>query len=228
MQQFQDYQIKETFYRKYGKRMLDFILSVSALAFLSPLFLLIALLVRLNLGSPVIFKQIRAGLNKRSFTLYKFRSMTTERDCNGIYFSDEKRLVPFGKIIRRTSIDELPSLINIACGHMSIIGPRPLPIRYLSRYTIEQLRRFQVRPGLSSPAVLKGRNMLTWEDQFKHEVCYVEDFRIGMDVKCILKTIKMVFSTKGATSSDGGARKEFIGKAKIYEIQDARSDYIKL
>ncbi len=163
-------------YKLVFKRLLDIVLSLLALIALFVPLLVIALLVRLKIGSPVLFKQKRSGRNGKPFMLLKFRSMTEDRDEKGVYLPDEKRVTPFGSFIRKTSIDELPSLLNILKGDMSIIGPRPLPVRYLDRYTDEQKRRLEARPGLSNVAVTNGRNTQSWDEQFEKDVWYVPRF----------------------------------------------------
>lgn len=216
-------------YKKYVKRWIDIVLSVIALLLLGIPMLFVALLVRCDLGSPVIFKQRRIGKGNKEFKLLKFRSMTDARDENGVYLPDDDRITKFGRFIRATSIDELPSLLNIIKGDMSIIGPRPLPTRYLERYTEEQKRRHEVRPGLSSPSVVNGRNEQTWEEQFQQDVWYVDNVSFCVDVKSIFDTIKIVVTRKGATASDGGARGEFIGTADVEKLRsDAEGNYMKL
>ena len=160
--------------------------------------------------------------------LLKFRTMTEERDKNGVYLPDADRLTPFGKFLRHTSIDELPSLINIIKGEMSIIGPRPLPVRYLPRYTKEELRRHMVRPGLSNVSVINGRNSQSWEDQFKTDVWYVDHMNFRIDVKSVIDTVKIVITKEGVTSADGDSRCEFIGTADVSDLNDDDSNYIKI
>lgn len=216
-------------YKKYVKRWIDVFLAIIALLILGIPMLIFALLVRINLGSPVIFKQNRIGKDNKEFRLLKFRSMTDARDEHGVYLPDDDRVTKFGRFIRATSIDELPSLINILKGDMSIIGPRPLPVRYLERYTEEQKRRHDVRPGLSSPSVVRGRNEQTWENQFLQDVWYVDNLSFLVDVKVVFSTIKVVLSRKGATAGDGGARGEFIGTADVEKLKtDEEGNYMKL
>lgn len=206
-------------YEKFMKRPLDFVLSVSALILLSPFLLVISILIKKNMGSPVLFKQHRIGKGEKEFSVYKFRSMTDARDENGIFLPDEQRVTRLGNFIRKTSIDELPSLLNIIKGDMAIIGPRPLPSRYLSRYTSEQRRRHEVRPGLSNPSTVKGRNNQSWEQQFAGDVWYVDHVSFLTDAKSVLDTIKVVLNHDGVTAGDGGARGEFIGTANIEDLQ---------
>lgn len=219
---------KDGFYCRYIKRILDVFFSLIALVVLSVPMIVVALLVRIRIGSPVLFRQIRIGKDNKKFKLMKFRSMTEARDENGIYLPDDERLVPLGRIIRNSSIDELPSLLNILHGEMSIIGPRPLPVRYLPRYTAEQLRRHEVKPGLSAPSVVRGRNTQSWEEQFSQDVWYVDNVGFLVDAKSVLDTIRIVLTREGATSGDGGARTEFIGIAEINNFQDSEGNYVKL
>jgi lipopolysaccharide/colanic/teichoic acid biosynthesis glycosyltransferase len=161
-------------YRKYFKRPLDIVLALIAIIIFSPVMLIVSILVRINLGSPVIFKQQRPGLNEKIFTLYKFRTMTDERGKNGELLPDSARLTKFGKFLRSTSLDELPELFNILKGDMSIVGPRPLLVEYLPLYNDYQKRRHEVRPGLTGLAQINGRNAITWEQRFNLDVQYVD------------------------------------------------------
>jgi undecaprenyl phosphate N,N'-diacetylbacillosamine 1-phosphate transferase len=176
-------------YRRYFKRPMDFILSLIAIIVLSPVLLVVALLVKIKLGSPVIFKQKRPGLNEKIFTLYKFRTMSDERDENGELLPDSLRATKFGRLLRSTSLDELPELINILNGDMSIIGPRPLLVQYLPYYTEEERVRHSVRPGLSGLAQINGRNTATWEQRFLYDIEYVHNISFTGDIKIILGTI---------------------------------------
>lgn len=216
-------------YRKFVKRFLDIVLSLLALLVLGIPMLIVALAIRIDMGSPVIFKQNRIGKGNKEFKLLKFRSMTDARDESGVYLPDPERITKLGRFIRTTSIDELPSLINILKGEMSIIGPRPLPTRYLDRYTPEQLRRHEVRPGLSNVSVVNGRNAQSWESQFASDVWYVDNVRFWVDAKSVIDTIKIVLTKKGATSEDGDCRGEFIGTADVQQLQaDAEGNYMKI
>lgn len=216
-------------YKNHIKRMLDIIFSVLALVILGIPMLIIAVLVKRDVGSPVLFGQIRIGKDNKEFKMYKFRSMTDARDENGVYLPDVERITKLGKFIRTTSIDELPSLLNIIKGDMSIIGPRPLPKRYLSRYSEKQIRRHEVRPGLSNPSVVQGRNDQSWEAQFEGDVWYVEHISFGVDVKSVIDTVKIVFTHKGATAADGDCRGEFIGIANVENlITDSEGNYMKI
>ena len=179
-------------YRNYIKRIMDFICSLLALIILSPVLLIIALLVRIKLGSPVLFKQQRAGLHEKVFEMFKFRSMTNETDDNGKLLPDEIRLTNFGKVLRATSIDELPSFLNILKGDMSIIGPRALPVHYIPYYTEEEHHRHDVRPGLSGLAQVSGRNYVSWEDKFRMDLQYISNITFLKDVKLILRTVAVV------------------------------------
>ena len=180
-------------YRKYIKRILDFTLSLIALIILSPILLITAILVKIKLGSPVIFKQERPGLNEKIFTLYKFRTMTDKKDEEGNLLPDEQRLTKFGKILRSTSIDELPELINILKGDMAIVGPRPQLIRDMLFMTDEQRKRHDVRQGLTGLAQINGRNNLTWEEKIEYDLEYIKNITFVNDVKIIFKTIGKVF-----------------------------------
>lgn len=220
---------KDSFYGKYVKRLLDILFSSLALVVLGIPMLIVGILIKKDMGSPVLFKQHRIGKDNKEFCMMKFRSMTDARDANGIYLPDDQRITKLGNFIRKTSIDELPSLLNIIRGDMSIIGPRPLPTRYLSRYTQEQKRRHDVRPGLSNPSTTNGRNSQTWEQQFSGDVWYVDNLSFAVDVKSVFDTIKIVLTHEGATSDDGGARGEFIGTANVEELKaDAEGNYMKL
>jgi lipopolysaccharide/colanic/teichoic acid biosynthesis glycosyltransferase len=187
-------------YRKFIKRPMDFILSLLAIIVLLPVLIIVALLVRVKLGSPVIFKQKRPGLNEKIFTLYKFRTMTDERDEDSELLPDSVRLTKFGKFLRSTSLDELPELFNILAGDMSIIGPRPLLVQYLPLYNEHQKRRHVVRPGLSGWAQVNGRNAISWEDRFKLDVEYVDNVSFLLDWKIIFLTLKKVFIREGINS----------------------------
>jgi lipopolysaccharide/colanic/teichoic acid biosynthesis glycosyltransferase len=205
---------KKGIYEKFFKRPFDFIVSLIALILLLPILLIIALLIRIKLGSPIIFKQDRPGLNEKIFTLYKFRTMTNKRDEQGLLLSDKERLTKFGKFLRSTSIDELPGLINILKGNMSIVGPRPLLVEYLELYNNEQRKRHEVKPGLSGYAQINGRNTLSWEDKFKLDVIYVNNVTFRHDIKIILKTILKVMKREGISSSTSVTIDKFRGNRK--------------
>lgn len=203
--------IKGGIYRRYLKRPMDFVLALCAIIVLSPVFLIVALLVKINLGSPVIFKQQRPGLNEKIFTLYKFRTMTDERDENGELLPDSVRLTRFGKFLRSTSLDELPELFNILKGDMSIIGPRPLLVQYLSLYNGHQKRRHEVRPGLSGLAQVSGRNALSWEDKFGLDVEYVNNVYFIEDLRILILTIIKVLKREGISSDKAETMERFQG-----------------
>ena len=200
-------------YRKYIKRLLDFILSLFAIIILSPVLLIVALLVRIKLGSPVIFKQKRPGLNEKIFTLYKFRTMTDAKDEQGNLLPDEIRLTKFGKLLRSTSLDELPELFNILKGDMSIVGPRPLLVRYLPLYNEHQKHRHDVRPGFTGYAQCNGRNAISWEEKFDLDVYYTKNLTLFMDIKIIIKTIKVVLFREGISSETSVTMEEFRGSS---------------
>lgn len=184
-------------YRKFLKRFLDIVLSACALVVLSPVLLVVAILVRVKLGSPVIFCQERPGKDEKIFKMYKFRSMTDARDEEGELLPDEVRLTKFGRLLRSTSLDELPELWNILKGDMSIVGPRPLLVLYLPYYTEEEHHRHDVLPGLTGMAQVHGRNSLSWESKFAYDLEYVENMSFREDVKIILLTVKKIFVREG-------------------------------
>lgn len=198
-------------YLRFVKRPMDVVLSFLALIVLSPLMVIIALLVRIKLGTPVIFKQARPGLNERIFTLYKFRTMTDEKDNDGKPLPDALRLTKFGRMLRSTSLDELPELVNIFKGDMSIIGPRPLHVRYLSRYNAKQRRRHDIRPGLSGYAQIYGRNSISWEERFELDIKYINNITFLGDAKIILITLNKAFKREGINNNGEGTMKEFAG-----------------
>lgn len=184
-------------YAKYIKRILDFILSLIALIVLSPVLLVVAILVRIKLGSPIIFKQQRPGKDEKIFTLYKFRTMTDKKDENGNLLPDSERLTKFGKVLRSTSLDELPELVNILKGDMSIVGPRPLLVKYLPYYTEEERHRHDVRPGLTGLAQVSGRNTISWKEKFDKDIEYVNNISFFNDCSVIIKTVIAVFKHDG-------------------------------
>ena len=201
-------------YAKYFKRVLDFLLSLIAIIILSPVLLIIAILVRIKLGSPVLFKQERPGKNEKIFTLYKFRTMTDKKDEKGNLLPDEDRLTKFGKILRSTSLDELPELFNILKGDMSIVGPRPLLVEYLELYNEEQKHRHDVRPGLTGLAQISGRNSISWEEKFKDDIEYVNKVTFINDMKIILKTVIKVFKREGISQEGNATIEKFTGTNK--------------
>jgi undecaprenyl phosphate N,N'-diacetylbacillosamine 1-phosphate transferase len=206
-------------YRRYIKRPMDFILSFCAIIVLAPVLLITAILVRIKLGSPVLFKQKRPGLNEKIFTLYKFRTMTDERDENGELLSDDIRLTRFGRLLRSTSLDELPELFNILKGDMSIVGPRPLLIQYLPLYNEEQKRRHEVRPGLSGLAQVSGRNAISWEDKFELDVEYVDNVSFIGDWKIIFLTLKKALMREDI-NSETAATMEYFEGSKVTALDE--------
>lgn len=202
---------KQGLYEKWLKRPQDFCCALLALIVLSPVILITAILVRFKLGSPVIFKQERPGLNGKVFTLYKFRTMTDEANSRGELLPDEQRLTSFGKLLRSTSLDELPELINILKGDMSVVGPRPLLVRYLPLYNEHQLRRQEVRPGVTGYAQVHGRNAISWEEKFDKDVYYVDHISFWDDWKIVFKTISIVLRREGINSGSSATMEEFMG-----------------
>jgi len=202
-------------YRLYFKRPMDFILSLLAIIILSPVFIITGILVRTKLGSPILFKQNRPGLDEKIFTMYKFRTMTDQKDENGELLPDHIRLTKFGKMLRATSLDELPELFNILKGDMSIIGPRPLLVQYLPLYSAHQQRRHEVRPGLSGYAQVNGRNSISWEEKFDLDVQYVDNVTFINDVRIIIMTIKKVFIKDGISSESSVTMEAFEGNTRI-------------
>ena len=211
---------KKGFYEKYIKRPQDFLLALLALILFSPVLAVTALLVRTKLGSPVIFTQERPGLDGRIFKLYKFRSMTDERDADGKLLPDEVRLTNFGKKLRSTSLDELPELINILKGDMSVVGPRPLLVQYLSRYNEHQARRHEVRPGFTGLAQVNGSNTISWEEKFDWDVKYVDHVTFLGDWKIIFKTVKTVLKRDGISSESSVTMEEFMGTPEKNAVSD--------
>lgn len=201
-------------YQKYVKRILDITLSGAAIIVLSPVMGVTAILVKKKLGSPVIFKQKRPGKDEKIFTMYKFRTMTDERDEKGELLPDSIRLTKFGKMLRSTSLDELPELFNIFKGDMSIIGPRPLLVQYLPLYNEKQKRRHDVRPGLSGLAQVNGRNAITWEEKFSYDVEYVEKVSFTLDVRIVLKTMIKAFKREDINADTAVTMEVFRGSEK--------------
>ncbi|NBJ70843.1 sugar transferase [Roseburia sp. 1XD42-34] len=207
-------------YKRFLKRPMDFILSLIAIIILSPVFILITILVRIKLGSPVLFKQKRPGMNEKIFTMYKFRTMTDEKDRNGELLPDDVRLTKFGKLLRSTSLDELPELFNILKGDMSIVGPRPLLMQYLSLYNEHQKRRHEVRPGLSGLAQVNGRNAISWEDRFNYDVEYVDNVSFIGDWKIIFITIKKAIVREGINSETAATMEPFNGNEREEQVYE--------
>ena len=200
--------------RYFIKRIIDIIVSTIGLLILSPMLLILAVIIRVKLGSPVLFRQRRPGLRGKGFVLYKFRTMTDQRDETGRLLPDEERLPAFGRFLRSTSIDELPELLNVLKGDMSIVGPRPLMMKYLDRYTPEQARRHDVKPGITGWAQINGRNAISWEDRFKLDVWYVDNWGLWLDLKILAKTIVLVFKREGITQEGRATMDEFMGTLK--------------
>lgn len=200
---------------KYIKRILDIISSLLAIIILSPLLAVTAVLVKTKLGSPVLFKQERPGKDEKIFILMKFRTMTDERDENGELLPDEVRLTKFGKFLRSTSIDELPELFNILKGDMSVIGPRPLLVKYLPRYNEHQHRRHEVRPGLSGWAQVNGRNSISWEEKFDLDVEYVDNYSLSKDINILFMTVMSVIKRDGINSDNDVTMEEFMGSFNV-------------
>ena len=198
-------------YKKRIKRCLDIVLSLCGIIVLSPVLLVLFILVRVKLGSPVLFKQERPGKGEKIFTLCKFRTMTDARDEKGELLPDEVRLTKFGRLLRATSLDELPELFNILKGDMSVIGPRPLLVRYLPRYNSFQRRRHEVRPGLTGLAQVNGRNALTWEEKFEYDVRYVDNLTFAMDVRIFFATVRAVLKHEGINSETSATMEQFMG-----------------
>ena len=201
-------------YQKYVKRILDITLSGAAIIVLSPVMGVTAILVKKKLGSPVIFKQKRPGKDEKIFTMYKFRTMTDERDEKGELLPDSIRVTKFGKMLRSTSLDELPELFNIFKGDMSVVGPRPLLVQYLPLYNEKQKRRHEVRPGLSGLAQVNGRNAITWDEKFNYDVAYVEKVSFTLDVRIVLKTIIKAFKQEDINADTAVTMEVFRGSEK--------------
>ena len=202
MQEVQKHKVKGP-YEAFFKRLIDIVISLLVIILFCWLYLILAIIVRLNLGSPIIFTQDRPGKNGKIFKMYKFRSMSDKRDENGELLPDWKRLNKFGRILRSTSLDELPEFFNILKGDMSFVGPRPLLVKYLEHYNMHDMRRHEVRPGLTGLAQVSGRNAMSWKAKFEKDVEYVDNITFLTDVKVILLTIKNVVKREGITFTDG-------------------------
>lgn len=212
---------KKGFYEKYIKRPQDFLCALLACIVLSPVLLIVAILVRVKLGTPVMFSQERPGLNGEIFKLYKFRTMTSETDENGNLLPDEQRLTAFGKKLRATSLDELPELGCILNGKMSVVGPRPLLVKYLPLYNEHQARRHEVRPGFTGYAQANGRNALSWEQKFDMDVEYVDHVTFRGDWKIIFQTVKTVLKKEGISSDTSATMEEFCGSNNMQRGREA-------
>ena len=197
-------------YRKFFKRFLDIIISLIFILCFWWLYIVIAILVRIKLASPVLFKQDRPGLNEKIFKMYKFRTMTDEKDKDGNLLPDVERLTKFGKFLRSTSLDEIPELWNVLKGEMSLVGPRPLLVSYLTKYNEYEKRRHEVRPGITGWAQINGRNNTTWEERFKNDIYYVESISFKLDLKIIIKTILKVLKRSDINQSDTETMKNFL------------------
>ncbi|MDM1335773.1 sugar transferase [Acinetobacter pseudolwoffii] len=193
------------------KRLLDIVIATTALIILSPLYAFVAYKVKKNLGSPVLFRQVRPGLNGKPFEMLKFRTMTDERDAQGNLLPNEHRLPKFGKMLRATSLDEMPELWNVIKGDMSIVGPRPLLMEYLPLYSPEQARRHDVRPGMTGYAQVNGRNAISWEKKFELDIWYVENQSIWLDFKIMFQTVKKVLVKEGINQSEEVTMTKFTG-----------------
>ena len=199
-------------YQKFGKRVLDLTLAIPAVIMLAPVMALVALMVRLKLDAPVLFRQQRPGLYGHPFTILKFRTMTNTRDSQGSLLPDVERLTPFGRFLRRTSLDELPALINVLRGEMSLVGPRPLLIRYLDRYTPEQTRRHEALPGITGWAQVNGRNTVNWDERLAMDVWYVDNLSPALDAKILWRTLYLVFAREGIAQHGSATANEFRGE----------------
>jgi sugar transferase EpsL len=200
-------------YHHYPKRTFDILISAAALLVLSPLLGLLALLVRFKLGTPMLFCQQRPGLNSRPFSMYKFRTMTDARDVTGTLLPDTERLTRFGRFLRSTSLDELPELWNVLKGEMSLVGPRPLLMHYLPLYTPEQVRRHEVRPGITGWAQVNGRNAISWEEKFALDVWYVDNVSLWLDLKIILLTVSKIVKSQDINQPGQATMKPFEGSS---------------
>lgn len=198
-------------YRQYGKRLLDLAITIPALIMLAPLLALLAMLVRVKLGAPVLFRQQRPGLHGKPFTIHKFRTMTDARDAQGNLLPDAERLTPFGQWLRSTSLDELPELFQVLTGEVSLVGPRPLLMQYLDRYTPEQMRRHEVKPGITGWAQINGRNALAWEEKFALDVWYVDQLSLWLDLKIIALTAWKILTREGINQQGHATAPEFMG-----------------
>ncbi|MBK8985806.1 MAG: sugar transferase [Chloroflexi bacterium] len=198
-------------YKLYGKRIFDLAIAVPVVVLAAPFVLALAVLVRLKLGGPVLFRQQRPGLNGRPFTIYKFRTMTDQRDAQGNLLPDGQRLTPFGKFLRSTSLDELPELLNVMKGEMSLVGPRPLLMHYLDLYTPEQMRRHEVRPGITGWAQVNGRNALCWEEKFALDLWYVDNPSLWLDLKIMFLTFWKIVQREDINQPGQATMKPFEG-----------------
>jgi sugar transferase EpsL len=201
-------------YLKFGKRLLDLTLTIAALVLLMPLIVVLAILVRVKLGSPILFRQNRPGLGGRPFTLHKFRTMTDARDAGGQLLADGARLTRFGKFLRAASLDELPELFNVLKGEMSLVGPRPLLMEYLVRYSSEQARRHETKPGITGWAQINGRNAINWDERFKLDVWYVDHIGFLLDLKIIFMTLVKIVRREGISADGHPTMPVFMGSPR--------------
>ena len=202
--------MEKNIYKKYIKRLIDIIISLTFFICFFWIYILLAILVKFKLGSPIIFKQKRPGLNEKIFTMYKFRTMTDNKDINGNLLADKDRLTKFGKFLRSTSLDEIPELWNVLRGEMSLVGPRPLLVEYLKKYSKKEKRRHEVKPGVTGWAQVNGRNNTTWEDRFKNDIYYVENISFLLDMKIIIKTFLKVIKRTDINQSEDITMKNFL------------------
>ncbi len=204
-----------TYFSRTLKIIGDRVMAASLLILFSPILLSVAIILLIRMGSPIVFTQARPGKNGKIFTVYKFRTMTSDCDAQGNLLSDEERLIPLGQFLRKASLDELPQLFNVLLGDMSFVGPRPLLVRYLERYSPEQARRHDVLPGITGWAQVNGRNALTWDQKFRLDIWYVDNWSLWLDVKILLLTVKKVFKQEGISqNADVVAMPEFMGNDK--------------
>jgi lipopolysaccharide/colanic/teichoic acid biosynthesis glycosyltransferase len=199
-----------SFYRRRAKPIADVGVALVALLLLAPLLFVLAAAVRLHFGSPVLFRQMRAGLHGRPFTLFKFRTMSNRTDASGALLPDEQRLTSFGRLLRRCSLDELPELVNVVRGEMSLVGPRPLPVQYLDRYSPRQARRHEVRPGITGLAQVCGRNGLPWTERFERDVWYVDHESVLLDLRILIATVAVVLTGSGVSQAGHATMEEFV------------------
>lgn len=207
-----------SFYLRVGKRALDVVLVSCGILAGWPLILVVALLTRLNMGSPVLYRQVRPGLDGRPFSILKFRTMRDDHDDNGELLPDAERLTRFGRLLRTTSLDELPELFNVLRGEMSLVGPRPLLTRYLERYTPRQARRMEVRPGITGLAQVRGRNLVSWDERFELDVWYVDHCSLWQDLKILAQTVMTVLKREGIAADGHASMPEFMGSGNNDEV----------
>lgn len=197
------------------KRLFDVVLAALALLLFSPIMIVIAIAIRLNLGSPILFRQARPGLNAEPFTIYKFRTMREARAADGSFLSDEIRLTNCGRVLRRLSLDELPQFVNVLKGDISLVGPRPLLMEYLPRYTKVQMRRHEVRPGITGWAQVNGRNAITWEEKFRLDVWYVDHQSFWLDLRILMLTVEKIFRSNGVSQPGRATAEKFMGTSEV-------------